>query len=179
MPVTPARFLDTRSGVGAAVIPTTAGASVDLKVAGTRGVPAQASAARPQPDRHRRQRHGDDVRAYPRGAARVPTVSNVNLVRGDTRANLAIVRVGTDGRVRVRNSSALAWSPTSRATWSGSPAPCRRRPVRSCGPAVVVPAAAQPWLPSRTSCRMSASTASNALRAATRTGSQTGAKGGA
>ena len=46
-----------------------------------------------------------DVRAYPRGAARVPTVSNVNLVRGDTRANLAIVRVGSDGRVRVRNSS--------------------------------------------------------------------------
>jgi hypothetical protein len=32
-------------------------------------------------------------------------VSNVNLQRGDTRANLSIVRVGSDGRVRIRNSS--------------------------------------------------------------------------
>ena len=42
--------------------------------------------------------------APPVGAADT-TVSNVSLLRGDTRANLSIVRVGADGRVRVRNSS--------------------------------------------------------------------------
>jgi hypothetical protein len=106
VPVTPTRFLDTRSGVGAAVIPTTAGGFVDLKVAGTRSVPAQATAAVLNlTGTAVSGTASTDVRAYPRGAARVPTVSNVNLQRGDTRANLAIVRVGSDGRVRVRNSS--------------------------------------------------------------------------
>ena len=106
VPVTPTRFLDTRAGVGAAVIPTIAGGFVDLKVAGTRGVPAQATAAVLNlTGTAVSGTASTDVRAYPRGAARVPTVSNVNLERGDTRANLAIVRVGSDGRVRVRNSS--------------------------------------------------------------------------
>jgi hypothetical protein len=106
VPVTPTRFLDTRSGTGAAVIPTTAGGFVDLKVAGTRGVPAQATAAVLNlTGTAVSGTASTDVRAYPRGAARVPTVSNVNLARGDTRANLSIVRVGSDGRVRVRNSS--------------------------------------------------------------------------
>ena len=106
VPVTPTRFLDTRSGVGGAVIPTTAGGFVDLKVAGKRAVPDQATAAVLNlTGTAVSGTASTDVRAYPRGAARVPTVSNVNLVRGDTRANLSIVRIGSDGRVRVRNSS--------------------------------------------------------------------------
>ena len=106
VPVTPARFLDTRSGTGAAVIPTTAGGSVDLRVAGARGVPAAATAAVLNVTGTAVSGTAStDVRAYPRGAARVPTVSNVNLTRGATRANLAIVRTGSDGRIRVRNSS--------------------------------------------------------------------------
>ena len=106
VPVTPTRFLDTRAGVGAAVIPVTAGAFVDLAVAGTRGVPAQATAAVLNlTGTAVSGTVSTDVRAYPRSAPRVPTVSNVNLERGDTRANLAVVRVGSDGRVRVRNSS--------------------------------------------------------------------------
>jgi hypothetical protein len=105
VPVTPTRFLDTRSGIGGAVIPTTAGGHVDLRVAGTRGVPAQATAAVLNlTGTAVSGTASTDVRAYPRGAARVPTVSNVNLERGDTRANLSIVRIGSDGRVRVRNS---------------------------------------------------------------------------
>ena len=106
VPVTPTRFLDTRSGVGGAVIPTTAGGFVDLKVAGKRAVPAAATAAVLNlTGTAVSGTASTDVRAYPRGAARVPTVSNVNLARGDTRANLSIVRIGSDGRVRVRNSS--------------------------------------------------------------------------
>ena len=45
-----------------------------------------------------------DVRAFPAGAPAVPTVSNLNLDTGVTRANLVIVRVGNDGRIRVRNA---------------------------------------------------------------------------
>ena len=106
VPVTPTRFLDTRAGVGAAVIPTTAGGFVDLKVAGTRAVPAGATAAVLNlTGTAVSGTRSTDVRAYPLGAPRVPTVSNVNLTAGETRANLSIVRIGSDGRVRVRNST--------------------------------------------------------------------------
>ena len=106
VPVTPTRFLDTRSGIGAAAIPTTAGGAVDLRVAGARGVPATATAAVLNVTGTAVSGTAStDVRAYPREAARVPTVSNVNLARGATRANLSIVRTGSDGRIRVRNSS--------------------------------------------------------------------------
>jgi hypothetical protein len=48
---------------------------------------------------------GTDVRAYPKPATDgpPPTVSNLNLVKGLTRANLAIVKPGDDGRIRLRN----------------------------------------------------------------------------
>ena len=46
-----------------------------------------------------------DVRAYPVGAAQPPKVSNLNLTRGLTRATAAIVKTGTDGRIRVLNGA--------------------------------------------------------------------------
>jgi hypothetical protein len=46
-----------------------------------------------------------NVRAYPSTAGTLPTVSNLNLGRGETRANLTVVKVGSDGRVRVRNAA--------------------------------------------------------------------------
>lgn len=104
VPVAPTRFLDTRSGVGGAPIPVTGEGFVDLKVAGTRGVPAGATAAVLNLT-GTGVTTGTDVRAYPVGAATVPTVSNLNLARGTTRANSAIVKTGTDGRVRVRNGA--------------------------------------------------------------------------
>jgi len=103
VPVAPSRFLDTRSGIGGAPIPVTAGNHVDLKVAGTRGVPPGATAAVLNLT-GTGVSSTTDVRAFPVGAPRVPTVSNLNLTRGATRANLAIVKTGTDGRIRVRNA---------------------------------------------------------------------------
>ena len=102
VPVAPTRFLDTRSGTGVAPISTTAGGSVDVRVAGARGVPALATAAV-------LNLTGTGVSAptvvsaYPFGATTVPTVSNLNLQAGATLANLAVVRIGAEGRVRVRN----------------------------------------------------------------------------
>jgi Tol biopolymer transport system component len=104
VPVTPSRFLDTRSGVGGAPIPTTAGGFVDVKVAGARGVPAEATAAVLNLT-GTGVSASTDVRAYPVGASTVPTVSNLNLTKGVTRANAAIVKTGNDGRVRIRNAA--------------------------------------------------------------------------
>jgi Tol biopolymer transport system component len=104
VPVSPSRFLDTRSGTGGAPIPVTAEGFVDLKVAGTRGVPAGATAAVLNLT-GTGVTATTDVRAFPVGASSVPTVSNLNLVRGTTRANSAIVKTGTDGRIRVRNGA--------------------------------------------------------------------------
>ena len=104
VPVVPARFLDTRAGIGGAPIPTTAQGFVDLKVAGARSVPANATAAVLNLT-GTGVSASTDVRAFPAGATRIPTVSNLNLTGGATRANLAIVRIGTDGRVRVLNGA--------------------------------------------------------------------------
>ncbi len=104
VPVDAARFLDTRSGTGAARLPTGAGGVVDLRVAGTRGVPAGATAA-VLTLTGTGATGTTDVRASPRGAARVPRTSSLQLVRGQTRAGAVLVRVGTDGRVRLRNSA--------------------------------------------------------------------------
>ena len=104
VPVAPARFLDTRSGVGAAPIPTTADGVADLKVAGARGVPMNATAAVLNLT-GTGVSATTDVRAFPFGAGTVPTVSNLNLTAGATRANLTIVKTGSDGRIRVRNGA--------------------------------------------------------------------------
>ena len=104
VPVAPSRFLDTRSGIGGAPIPVTGEGFVDLKVSGARGVPAGATAAVLNLT-GTGVTNTTDVRAYPLGASSVPTVSNLNLARGTTRANLAIVKTGNDGRIRVRNGA--------------------------------------------------------------------------
>ena len=104
VPVVPTRFLDTRTGIGSAATPVGPTQYADLKIAGTRGVPAGALAAVLNVTATG-VTAGTDVRAYPKPASDTPppTVSNLNLVRNATRANLAIVKPGDDGRVRLRN----------------------------------------------------------------------------
>jgi Tol biopolymer transport system component len=106
VPVVPQRFLDTRSGTGSAGTAVRAGQWADLKVAGTRGVPAAALAAVLNVTATSAT-SGTDVRAYPKPATdgAPPTVSNLNLTKGGTRANLAIVKPGVEGRVRIRNEA--------------------------------------------------------------------------
>jgi hypothetical protein len=81
VPVAPTRFLDTRSGVGAAPIATTAAGFVDLLVGGSRGVPAGATAAVLNIT-GTGVSTTTNVRAYPSTAGTLPTVSNLNLERG-------------------------------------------------------------------------------------------------
>ena len=103
VPVAPKRFLDTRSGTGAAPIPVTATGYVDLKIAGARQVPAEARAAVFNLT-GTAVSASTFVAAGPAGSP-LPNVSNLNLGAGSTRANLAIVKTGSDGRVRIGNAA--------------------------------------------------------------------------
>jgi hypothetical protein len=107
VPVVPARFLDTRTGIGATPLTVGPAQFVDPRIAGWRGVPAGATAAVLNLT-GTGVSATTDVRAYPFGAAAVPTVSNLNLTRGTTRANLTIVKPGPEGRVRIRNAAGSA-----------------------------------------------------------------------
>lgn len=102
----PVRLLDTRSGVGAPQNFVPAAGVLDLRVAGAYGVPADATAVvlnvtAVNPSA------ATDIRVYPTPVVPgpVPVVSNLNLVRGATRANLVTVPVGNNGRVRLRNNA--------------------------------------------------------------------------
>lgn len=93
----PTRILDTR---GRAQIP--AGGEQDLKVTGS-GVTNDARAAMlnltvisPA--------QGGYLSAYP-AEQKAPNASNVNFVPGQTAANLSVVKVSADGKVRLRNAS--------------------------------------------------------------------------
>ncbi len=101
-PVDPARFLDTRSGTGTAPIPATKSGFVQLDVGGSRGVPEAAVAAVVNLT-GTGTTGNTDVRAYPVGIGGTPLVSNLNLAKGETRANLAIVQLGTGGELQVLN----------------------------------------------------------------------------
>ena len=99
-PVTPVRLADTRTrGVRVG-----AGGVVDVRVAGAGVVPAPATAVALNVTAVAATR-GTDVRVYPlRTGGAVPTVSNINLVGGQTLPNAVVVGVGREGLVRLRNS---------------------------------------------------------------------------
>ena len=105
VPLSPARLLDTRTGVGASG-PVRAHSTVHLQVTGRGGVPAHAAdvsavvlnvtVTRPTASGY--------VTAYPDGTAR-PTASNLNYVPGQTVANLVTVKLGANGKVALTSTS--------------------------------------------------------------------------
>ena len=116
--VEPVRVLDTRGGLGARAGAVGPGGTVDLRLGGTAAVPATATAVvlnvtavRPTAS--------TDVRVYPTPvtASPVPVVSNLNLERARTRANLVTVALGEGGRVRLRNHSGAAHLVADLAGW--------------------------------------------------------------
>ncbi len=97
-PLTPSRLLDTREGAGVAVGP---GGSVTVPVDGHGGVPSDAVAVVVNLT-------ATDVTAStailaaPAGTPR-PLASNLNVRPGDTRPNLAVVKVGAGGAITLSN----------------------------------------------------------------------------
>ncbi len=92
-PLTPARLIDTRDA-GRRLAP---GSTIAVDVAGTSGVPADATAVTLNVTAVDPGGAGY-VTVWPCGSER-PTTSNLNVTAGDTRPNLVTVKVGSGGRV--------------------------------------------------------------------------------
>jgi hypothetical protein len=119
-PVEPARILDTRTRLGtSSSSPTTVGAgqSILLRVGGISQVPSLARAAVLNVTGVGASA-STDVRVYPADAPAVPQVSNLNLARGQTAADLVMAKLG-DRSLRLRNSSGSVALVADVAGWFG------------------------------------------------------------
>jgi hypothetical protein len=118
--VTPRRVLDTRVRLGtAAGAPTRLGpgATTTLTVGGATTVPRFATAAVLNLTGVAATSR-TDLRVYPATARTPPLVSNLNLDRGSTAADLAVVGLG-GGAVRIRNASGTVGVVVDAAGWFG------------------------------------------------------------
>ncbi|MET3807660.1 hypothetical protein ABIB25_004687 [Nakamurella sp. UYEF19] len=105
-PLTPARLLDTRSGLGGSG-PVGASRFVDLQVTGRGGVPTTGVSTVVVNVTVTAPTSAGFVGVYPTPAGSTrPDVSNLNFVARQTVANLVSVPVGVGGKVRLFNGSA-------------------------------------------------------------------------
>ncbi|MER6197780.1 hypothetical protein ABT234_10460 [Streptomyces sp. NPDC001586] len=104
-PMAPARFVDTREGLGTTKGQVPGQTSFGTQISGLRGVPQGATAVALNVTVTNPKEAGHLV-VYPSGG-RIPLASNVNFTAGQTVANSVIVPVGPDGSISVRNS---AWA---------------------------------------------------------------------
>lgn len=95
--VSPTRLLDTRDGSGGWLGALSAGQAIDLPVAGTAGIPSDASGVLLNVT-VTAATAGGYLTVYPCGADR-PLASNLNFTAGQTVSNAVAVRLGTGGSV--------------------------------------------------------------------------------
>ena len=100
---TPARILDTRTGLGAPAAKLGAGAAMSLQVTGQGGVPAAGVAAVVLNVTVTDPASAGWLAAWPAGEP-LPLVSNLNYVAGQTVPNLVVVKVGAGGKVNLYSS---------------------------------------------------------------------------
>ena len=103
-PVTPARILDTRSGIGAPQAPVGPKGVIHVQVAGQGGVPASGVSAVVLNVTETGATAGSFVTVYPTGVTR-PNASNLNFTAGSTRANSVTVSLGAGGMVDLYNNA--------------------------------------------------------------------------
>jgi hypothetical protein len=102
--LTPQRLLDSRTTTGGWSGPLSTGAPQSLTVAGgTTGVPANAAAV--VVNVTATGATTDSYLTVHAAGAAVPNASIVNFTAGETRANLAVVRVGTNGQLTFVNAA--------------------------------------------------------------------------
>ncbi len=97
-PVTPARLLDTRNGIGTGALPLAADCSMALPVVGVGGVPAAGVVAVAVNVTATQAGAPGFLTVYPCGEAR-PATSTVNYEPGQNVANMAQVQVGAGGQI--------------------------------------------------------------------------------
>ena len=98
--VGPTRVLDTRDGTGAPAQALGSGGQLDVQITGRASIPAIGVRAVVFNLTATESVNDGFFTAWPSGAPR-PNVSNLNVVQGETRANLAVVPVGAGGRVSI------------------------------------------------------------------------------
>jgi hypothetical protein len=103
-PTAPTRVLDTRQPIGVPTIAKVpAGGTVQLQLAGTNGIPADATAVALNVTET--DATGDGyVAVYPDGTT-APGTSTLNFSAGQVVPNVAVVKLGADGAVELKNSS--------------------------------------------------------------------------
>jgi len=103
VPLSPARILDTRAGLGAAgPVPSTG--SISVQVTGRGGVPATGVSAVAVNVTVVDPSTGGYITVWPSGTPRQET-SNLNFQPGQTVPNLVVVPVGADGKIKLYNGS--------------------------------------------------------------------------
>ncbi|MGW6618415.1 hypothetical protein ACWGA0_33795 [Streptomyces erythrochromogenes] len=100
------RVVDTREGLGTAKGQVPGQGTFGVEIAGRAGVPKGATAVAVNLTATN-PRSAGHLTAYPSGKA-APVTSNVNFTAGQTVANAAVVPIGTDGKINVRNGG---WDP--------------------------------------------------------------------
>ncbi len=103
VPVTPARVLDTRTGIGGNLAPLGPQVFTELDVTGVGGVPETGVTAVVMNVTVDSPSSSSFLTAWPSREDR-PDVSNLNFVAGQTVPNLVTVKVGANGRVNLFNS---------------------------------------------------------------------------
>ena len=102
-PLSPARLLDTRAGIGAPVARVGPKGTVDVKVAGVGGVPtAGVTAVALNITATNASGPLSYLTAWPKGAPR-PVASNLNFSAGTSVPNLVVARLSADGSVSIYN----------------------------------------------------------------------------
>jgi hypothetical protein len=101
VPLVPERILDTRNAIGASA-PLAANSSLDLQVTGRGGVPADGVAAVVMNLTGTNTTAPGYLTAWPTGTKQ-QTTSNLNFGPGQSVPNLAVVPVGTGGKVSIYN----------------------------------------------------------------------------
>ncbi len=105
--LTPARILDTRTGIGAPAIEVGADQHIDVTVTGVGGVPASGVGAVVLNVTATNPTDATFATVWPTGQAR-PTASNLNVVAGQSVPNLVIATVGSGGKVSLYNYAGTA-----------------------------------------------------------------------
>ncbi|MEU4732328.1 hypothetical protein [Streptomyces sp. NPDC023588] len=106
-PMTPARFVDTREGLGTAQAKVKGRGVIATSISGLNGVPHGIKAVALNVTVTNPEQAGH-LAVFP-GGGPIPTASNLNFTVGQTIANSVIVPVAPDGSINIFNG---AWSPT-------------------------------------------------------------------
>ena len=118
-PLTPARILDTRVGTGAPAGRVGPASFLHLQITGQGGVPAAGVSAVVLNITAVEPSAPSFLTAWPTGEAR-PLASNLNYTAGQVVPNLAVVKVGTGGRISLYNHAGTTHLGADVAGWYGA-----------------------------------------------------------